>query len=325
MKKVIVLTSLVSFLFSCSPKHYDYSAMSVPEEGGIKFVQYTRDDEVVIGPSVKVNSTTKQLVWYASPFIAVSPDGEMIAYVARVNQLNNLYIKNIKGGRTTMQRSFNRYVMDMSFSPDSKKIAFTEKRQNVHNINQINSTQGAAVQQIAASNRDEMGPSYSVDGKEIFYTREEGNRFYIWSFHTETSLVTQYGEGFTPVMTPDGEHMIITRNSRTGFRGEIWSINLKTGMETLILSDPIKGYSSPSISSDNKTIACVGVTQKSAGYPQNLDIYTVQIDGTKLTQLTFHGGYDVSPQWTPGGKSLFFISQRGNSNGEYNVWKMEQR
>ncbi len=215
--------------------------------------------------------------------------------------------------------------MDMSFSPDSKKLSFTEKRQGVFNINQINSKQGAAVQQIAASPRDEMGPSYSIDGKEIFYTREEGNRFYIWSFNTETSLVTQYGEGFTPVMTPDGEQMIITRNSRTGFRGEIWSINLKTGMETLILNDPIKGYSSPSISSDNKTIAIVGVTQKSAGHPQNLDVYTVQMDGTKLTQVTFHGGHDVSPQWTPDGESLFFISQRGTPTGEYNVWKMIQR
>ena len=51
-------------------------------------------------------------------------------------------------------------------------------------------------------------------------------------------------------------------------------------------------------------------------------IYTVKLDGTRLTQLTFHGGHDVSPIWAPDGKFIFFLAQRANEKGEYNIWKM---
>lgn len=81
--------------------------------------------------------------------------------------------------------------------------------------------------------------------------------------------------------------------------------------------------SSPQISPDGKKIVFVGITDGSKTKPQNLDLFLINIDGTKLTQLTFHGGHDVSPVWAPEGKSIFFISQRGNENGKFNVWKMD--
>lgn len=100
-------------------------------------------------------------------------------------------------------------------------------------------------------------------------------------------------------------------------------INIRKGSETLILNDPKKGYSSPQISPDGKRIVCVGTTEGDNTKPQNLDIFVVNVDGTRLTQLTFHGGHDVSPVWAPDGKSIFFLSQRGNKQGKYNVWKMD--
>jgi Tol biopolymer transport system component len=276
-----------------------------------------------MGPWIGKSETSKKLMWYAAPLIAVSPDGEKLAYIAKSNNFNNLYIKNIAGGRTTVQRSFNKNVLDMSYSPDNNKISFTENRSGDYNINLINANEGVAVQQVASTKNKELGPSFAPDGNSVFYTKQEGGRFHIWNMNLETSLVTQYTEGFTPVVTPNGGHLLITRNSKDGFRGEIWMIDLKRGTETLILNDPEKGFSSPDISPDGKTIVCVGVTPKSETRPENLDIYTVKLDGTKLNQITFHGGHDVSPQWAPDGKSIFMISQRGNEKGEFNVWKMD--
>jgi len=54
-----------------------------------------------------------------------------------------------------------------------------------------------------------------------------------------------------------------------------------------------------------------------------LDIFIVNIDGTGLTRLTFHPGRDMCPRWSPDGNSIYFLSQRGSQQGEYNIWRMD--
>lgn len=324
MKGKIWVALILLLSFACSPRVLvNYMVVSVPEEGSLTLTQYTRDDERVLHPWVGIDSETKIIRWYAPPLIAVSPDGEKVAYVASNNEYNNLYLKNISGGRATVQRTFNRNIMDMGYSPDGKYIAFTERKSNNDNIYMINATEGVATQQLVNSPAAELSPSFGPDGETVFYTKSEGSRYFIWSYNIETSLATQYTEGFTPNLAPNGEDLIVTRNSREGNRGEIWMINIRKGSETLILNDPKKGYSSPQISPDGKRIVCVGTTEGDKTKPQNLDIFVVNVDGTRLTQLTFHGGHDVSPVWAPDGKSIFFLSQRGNKQGKYNVWKMD--
>lgn len=311
---------------ACTPQVYvNYSQISVPEEGGINFTQFTRDDEAVMGPRIEVNEISKVLGWYAPAMIAVSPDGEKLAYLAKSNEYFNLYIKNIAGGRATVQRTFNRNVLDMSYSPDGKHITFSESKNNDMNVYMINATEGAAVQQLTSSNYSELGPTFAPKGDAVYFTKQEGERYYIWDMNLNSSLFTQYSEGFTPVLTPDGKNLIITRNSRDGARGEIWMVNLERGTETMILNDPELGFSSPSISPDGDTILCVGTTPSDKTRPQNLNIFSIKLDGTNLRQLTFHGGHDVSPVWSPDGQNIFFISQRGNSDGEFNVWRMNYK
>jgi Tol biopolymer transport system component len=324
MKNKYLLSTLLFLAVGCAPKIIvNYMTVAVPEEGSLTLTQYTRDDERVLHPWVGIDSETKIIRWYAAPLIAISPNGEKIAYIASNNEFNNLYLKNVKGGKSTVQRTFNRNIMDMSYSPDGKYIAFTERKSGNDNIFMINATEGVAIQQLVNSSAAELSPSFAPDGKTVYYSKSEGSRYYVWSFNIETSLLTQYTEGFTPNLSPNGEDLVVTRNSRDGNRGEIWMINIRKGTETLILNDPKKGYSSPQISPDGKRIVCVGITEGDNTKPQNLDLFVVNIDGTGLTQLTFHGGHDVSPIWTPDGKSIFFISQRGNKDGKYNVWKMD--
>ena len=312
-------------LMGCSPKiMINYLAVSVPEEGGNRLTQYTREDENVVSPYININQTNGVLSWYAASLLAVSSDGKKIAYIARSNDFNNLYLKDISGGRATIQRTFNRDIMDMCYSPDDKYIAFTERKgTDDNNIYMINSTEGVAVQQLVATNSSELSPSFTKDGKNIFFSKAEGTRYYIWSLNVESSLLTQYTEGFTPNLSSNGTDLVVTRNSKDGLRGEIWMVDIKKGTETLILSDTKKGYSSHQLSPDGKKIVFVGVTEGDKTKPQNLDLYFINIDGTKLTQITFHGGHDVSHIWAPDGKSIFFLSQRGNKEGKFNVWKMD--
>lgn len=308
----------------------DYRDLSVPEEGGIKFTKFTTDDEWVDGPNITTDKGV--ITWYAPSFIAISPDGKKIAYVGSVNGQSNIYIKSTEGGKQTIQRTFRNNVLDMNFSIDGKELAFTEKLDDDYNIYQINATQGAAIQQITSTSNRETSPLYSPDNKLIYFTKSEyssaigGYRNYIWSFDRTTALLTQYGEGFTPSIGANSKDVLyVTRNNKESGLGEIGSINLNTGVVSNILSDPEMGFSTPKISPDGKKLLCVGSTKATSYRLENLDIYVVNVDGTGLTQLTFHPGHDVSAVWSPDGKYIYFLSQRGTETGKYGVWQMEYK
>ncbi|HMG16099.1 MAG TPA: hypothetical protein VK590_11665 [Saprospiraceae bacterium] len=319
--RIFIILSF-GILISCTPK-INYSLISVAEESSLKLTQYSKETDRLSYPFIGKDKSSGQLIWYAPPILAVSPDDKKIAYTASSNGFGNIYLKDISGGLSIIQRTFNKEIMDMAYSPDGKYIAFTERKLKNDNIYMINATEGGAIQQLVSSSAAELSPAFSPDGKNLFFTKSEGDRYFIWSLNLESSLLTQYTEGFTPCLTPNGTELVVTRNSRDGSRGEIWMINLQKSTETLILSDNNRGFSSPQISPDGKKILCVGTTERNKTKNQNLDLYTINIDGTKLTQLTFHQGHDVSPIWTHDGKSIFFLSQRGNKSGRYNLWKMD--
>lgn len=78
------------------------------------------------------------------------------------------------------------------------------------------------------------------------------------------------------------------------------------------------------VSPDGNWIVFVGSSMLRAPgieYP-NTDLYAVRTDGTALTQLTYHAADDLSPVWSADGKYIYFISQRGDSNGAANIWRM---
>jgi len=194
----------------------------------------------------------------------------------------------------------------------------------------MNAESGTAVRQITTSNLNEYSPVFSKDGKKIFFIQAERHtsdqkifyKYYIWSFDLEKNILVQYSEGYSLSITAEENRIIVGRNNKeTGF-GEIWLLDLEKGNEYLILSSRDRGFIESAVSPDGKKIA---VVSKSVGTQvvTNLDIFIVNIDGTNLTQLTFHQGHDISPRWSTDGKSLYFISQRGSDKGEYNIWKME--
>src|SRR5437899_2932200 len=52
----------------------------------------------------------------------------------------------------------------------------------------------------------------------------------------------------------------------------------------------------------------------------NLDIFTMKLDGTGKTNLTANSSaVDVSPDWSPDGQKIVFVSRRDSGNREIYV------
>lgn len=330
-RSLLGLATGALFLASCATTQINYSITSVAEEGGMQFTQLNNpEEENTVGPGIYTSGI--RLVWNAAPLMAISPDGEKLVYVQRKNNIDNLYLRSTKGGASVMQRTFSaNSIAGCSYSPDGKHISYSDKKDGSFNIYQINANEGAAVQQISSTNSDEVTPVYSPDGKYIFYTKEERelqangtykSRYFIWFFDREKSAYTQLIEGYTPSISPDGKTLIYTKSKQNNDEGEIWMMDIQTGSPSLLMTATGKGFSTPQISPDGKKVLCVGSTNKTKNARANLDIYVFNVDGTGLTQLTFNPVHDVCPRWSPDGKAIYFISQRGSKTGKFSLWKI---
>ena len=119
---------------------------------------------------------------------------------------------------------------------------------------------------------------------------------------------------------PDENKVICVRSGDKEY--ELWIIDLENGQEFTLLADDKKGFMQPSISPDGNKVAFTTISEIE-GKGVNFDIYTINTDGTNLSQITFHPGHDYSPKWGKDSKTLYFVSQRGTTDGKHNIWKIE--
>ena len=333
VKNILVAVSSALVIAACATTQQAPTIMSVsvPEEGGIKFIKVTSKEDAVRSAEV-TNNADGSISFVPRRFFDISKDGSLVAFMANKGDKVNIYLKDLTGGRAVVQRTFRDNVVDPAFSPDGKLLAFSDYRDGSWNIYTIGAESGSAVRQISISNQNEYYPVFSPDGKILVFVQNESQyyngqyitRSYIWSYEMEKGILTQYVEGNLPVFTPDGKKLVFSRPSKDTGKYELWTFDFNTGQESIILTQKDKGLSLASVSPDGRRVAFVA-TSTGKNVPRNYDIFLVNIDGTNLTQLTFHPGHDLCPIWSPDGKSIYFLSQRGGEGGEYNIWRMDLR
>ncbi len=334
MKSLILTAALSAFMLNAEAKvKFDFSVVFVPEEGGVKFEKITDDADMVadyegrlVGKMSGIfgNRKTKTIDWWVIPQIAISPDGKKIGYINEKNKTTNVMIKNATKGGASTQRTFRTNVEGFSWSPDGKTLCFTEVRGNHHGIYLVDADQGTVVRQISNGNDNDFGGVISPDGNTIYFHRGEGFSSYsLWSYDRKTNLFSNYSRGMTVCLIPGKKNTIYCARFTDKNESEIWRVNFETGVEEVILAQPGKSFSTPQLSPDGKWLLVTGSSRAEKEKIDNTDIFVVRTDGTQLTQLTYHPGNDLSPIWSPDGKSIYFLSQRGSSKKYYNVWKMD--
>ncbi|WP_295729987.1 hypothetical protein [uncultured Muribaculum sp.] len=307
---------------------FDYSVVNVPEEGGVNFERITDDADCVLytvnnRSGVFGRKKASAVDWWVNPQIAISPDGQKIAYINLKNGTSNIMVKSAKKGGASVQRTFRSAVEDFTWSSDGKTLCFTEVRNGHHGIYLVNADQGSVVKQISGGTDNDYGGVLSRDGNTIFFHRGEGLSSYsIWSYDRKTNLFSNYSRGMTPVMIPGKDNEIYCARFTDQKESEIWRINFETGVEEIILSLPGRSFTTPQLSPDGNWLLVTGTSISEKDKSMNTDIFVVRTDGTNLTQLTYHPGNDMSGIWSPDGKYIYFLSQRGSAKRIFNVWKM---
>jgi Tol biopolymer transport system component len=313
------LASMSVQMHAAAPK-IDYSVVEVGEEHGLELTKITSESDYVCMPQVK--RSTKGIDWFTNKIIAMVPGSDNMAYLSVRNNTTNIFIKDLSKQGSSRQRTNRTAVIDFSFSPDGKDLYFSEARAKTNQIFRTDAQNGYVCRQITSGASD-YSPVVTPDGKQVFFARVETRGAGLWSYNLESNFLSSYSSGQNPAPIVDETALMVVRLTPEG-RTELWKINYETGDEECIVSDPVRSFSTPSISPDGRWILFVGSSMLDGGtftYP-NTDIYVCRLDGTDMRQLTHHAADDLSPTWSGDGRYIYFISQRGDANGTANIWRM---
>ncbi len=141
-----------------------------------------------------------------------SPDGKWIAYLSDKTGEYEVYIQNQDGSApaTQLTSGINNYIYTIKWSPDSKKILFSDRLGRLQYID----IETKKVTEVATGRYGLIfNYSWSPDSKWITYATADENRFsvvYVYNLDSKSAKPVSSGwfSSYSPVFSNDGKYLL---------------------------------------------------------------------------------------------------------------------
>ncbi len=164
-----------------------------------------------------------------------SPDGTSIVWMSMRTGAEEIFASDSAGNDQKQLTHLDRYSGTPRWSPDGKWIAFDSyipsKRVEIFLVE----PDGRNLHSVIAAPFDCAVPSWSRDGKSIYYSGNRGGVRQVWKHNLDSGTdvqLTKHG-GFDPIESSDGKTLYYTRFYEAG----IWKMPAGGGPETQIVRD----------------------------------------------------------------------------------------
>ena len=238
------------------------------------------------------------------------------------SQRSNIYLKSVEGQAVTQLTTDPASEIQPVLSPDGKQVAFASNRNGTWDI-YVMGIDGKSIRQVTNGGGDSLHPAWGPGGTRLAYCcrSPQSGQWELWVIGLDAPEARQFiGQGVFPTWSPK-EDLIAYQRPRGRDRQlyGIWTVRLVNGepsLPTLVASSPDTAYLSPAFSPDGKRLAFTAVSSDLA--EGSTDIYSVEVNGGGLQQLTKGPGGKFSPTWV--GDRIYFSFGRG---GQENIWSVQ--
>ncbi len=221
-----------------------------------------------------------------------------------------------------------------SLTPDGKWVVYAGQQSGNWDIYIQGTTPGANPTNLTAdSPAEDNEPAVSRDGGRIaFRSSRDGGGIWVMGRAGEgLRRVTPDGvkATFNPAWSPDGTEIAYSTEdvqlTPLNWEGEagLWVVNVSTGAQRKLEVDrAVQASWSPHghrIAYTARPRRAAAEANTSSSATRVLDIWTVPARGGQPVQVTNHPKSDWSPAWSPDGRYLYFVSDRG---GSMNLWRV---
>ena len=217
------------------------------------------------------------------------------------------------------------FAAQFDFSPDGSEFVFVSSTDG-RPLKLADST-GTLIRSLEAD-FGEWGkfhlPRWSPDGASIAYVvgRDNSNgepEQAVFTLSPKGGRPQRVGPLFPPGLqdlcwSPDGQRLTYVH---VNGQNQIGSLLVATGEKEILESlPPGDGIRFGGYSPDGRWLSC---TIRGSASRQGSEVWILPSGGGRALQLTDSPGFDGHPSWSPDGKSVYFVSERG---GEHNLWKL---
>lgn len=210
----------------------------------------------------------------------------------------------------------------IKWSPDRNSILFAKQVNKQYDLYLYN-IDLKTTEQLTNDTLDQYGPSFSPDGKSILFVSNIDHKQYeVYLMNLTTKRTTRITSNDkldgSPTFHPDGKRIFYTsfmdRDSANKINNSEIFVTDTLGSYHTRITNRIGNDGALDISPDGKTIACHYFINGKA------DIYTMNLDGSNITQLTSDTLDNRWPRWTPDGKYIAYTRVADNSD----IWLMDK-
>lgn len=210
--------------------------------------------------------------------------------------------------------------VDPAVSPDGKHLVFSSNRTGTYNLFMAGlNDDKAGFTQVTQGKKDDRFPCWASDSKRLYFSsRRTGNGdLYETSFDGAAGflqLTESDSREECPTVNPKSGELVYSRSPK-----QVLKVNPK--LEIVLreakgnaLSPIVLGEGDePRFAPDGQRVAFVSHRTK------NNDIWLMDADGARQTQLTTDPKDDVNPAFSPDGSKIVFASKRA---GSFDIWVM---
>jgi eukaryotic-like serine/threonine-protein kinase len=263
-----------------------------------------------------------------------SPDGRELA-------LNDDNISNYEGRNTYPSASklwavnvktrarrviTTRDAVQPDWSPHGRRLAFWgEQKGGNRDIWTVASDGGSEPVPVTNDAFTDWNPVWSPDGEYLYFLSNRGGEMNLWRVAIDESTGRLRGTP-EPATLPSNncQHISFARNGTRLVYGQstrsenVWQIGFDPARGQVVgaaasLTQGLKRYAFFSLAPDEQNFVYLA-----RGEPQQ-DLFIADRAGTPPRRLTDDIAQDIVPRWSPDGRWIAFLSDRG---GKYEIWKV---